>query len=79
MLCERIGALRWCSVNRSVCLCNTQWADQGAQGRAGIYSVTKKQQGLSTNTERERQEVAEEIKYIGGLKAGRYRSDRGFS
>ena len=39
--------------------------DQGAQGRAQIYSVSKKRQGLSTNTERERQEVAEEIKYIG--------------
>ena len=34
------------------------------QGRAQFYSVSKKRQGLSTNTERERQEVAEEIKYI---------------
>ncbi|KAJ9493046.1 hypothetical protein VN97_g199 [Penicillium thymicola] len=36
----------------------------GAEGRAQIYSVSKKRQGVSPNTEREQQEVAEEIKYI---------------
>jgi glycerol-3-phosphate cytidylyltransferase-like family protein len=30
-------------------------------------SVSKKRQEVSTNTERERQEVAEEIKYVGRL------------
>lgn len=38
-------------------LCNTQ-------GRAQLCSVSKKRQGLSTKAERERQEVAEEIKYV---------------
>jgi hypothetical protein len=32
-----------------------------------IYLVSKKWQGLSTNTERDRQDVAEEIKYIGNI------------
>jgi hypothetical protein len=34
------------------------------QGRAQLYSVSKKRQGLSTKAEMESQEVAEEIKYI---------------
>jgi hypothetical protein len=32
------------------------------------YSVSKKRQGLSTKTEMDSQEVAEEIKYIGSCK-----------
>ncbi|KAJ5783174.1 hypothetical protein N7457_004948, partial [Penicillium paradoxum] len=38
---------------------------RSSSGRAQFYSVSKKRQGLSTKTEREGQEVAEEIKYIG--------------
>jgi hypothetical protein len=32
---------------------------------AQIYVVSRKRQGLSTETERKGQEVAEEIKYLG--------------
>ena len=49
--------LAWCILlSKSVSLCNTQ-------RRAQLSSVSKKRQGLSTKTERESQEVAEEIKY----------------
>ncbi|KUM55666.1 hypothetical protein ACN42_g11582 [Penicillium freii] len=47
-------------------------ACSGAQGRAQLYSVSKKRQGLSTKTERERQEVAEVIWYVGTDHGVRY-------
>jgi hypothetical protein len=43
-----------------------------AQWRAELYSVSKSRQ--STNTERERQEVAEVIKYVGDRHYSRRRS-----
>ena len=58
--------LRFCSVSESGRSDEDQWADQTAQRRAQICSVSKKRQGLSTNTEGARQDVAEEIRYVGG-------------
>lgn len=40
-------------------------ANQGAQGRAQVYPVSKKRRGPSANMEEESQEVGVEILYVG--------------
>ncbi|KAJ9484622.1 hypothetical protein VN97_g8745 [Penicillium thymicola] len=57
--CIWMGGLAWC-----ILLSELVRALRSSSGRAQFYSVSKKRQGLSTKTEMDSQEVAEEIHYI---------------